>query len=69
MLPGHMLPRILQCKRLSDEQGEPYGCSQHAVCEGAHGDILLIGNAGAYGRVMSSNYNMRPPAEEYFLRR
>jgi bifunctional diaminopimelate decarboxylase / aspartate kinase len=28
------------------------------------GDVLLIGNAGAYGRVMSSDYNLRAPAPE-----
>ncbi len=28
------------------------------------GDVLLISNAGAYGYVMSSNYNLRAPAEE-----
>ena len=28
------------------------------------GDVLLIANAGAYGRVMSSHYNLRAPAEE-----
>ena len=28
------------------------------------GDILLLANTGAYGRVMSSGYNMRPPAKE-----
>lgn len=32
------------------------------VC--SEGDILLIANAGAYGRVMSSNYNRREPARE-----
>ena len=26
------------------------------------GDVLLIANAGAYGRVMSSHYNLREPA-------
>lgn len=31
-------------------------------CE--EGDVLAIGNAGAYGRVMSSNYNLRDPAVE-----
>jgi diaminopimelate decarboxylase/aspartate kinase len=31
------------------------------------GDIILIANAGAYGRVMSSHYNRRPPAEEVIL--
>jgi diaminopimelate decarboxylase/aspartate kinase len=31
------------------------------------GDVLLIANAGAYGRTMSSEYNLRAPAEELFL--
>ena len=31
------------------------------------GDILLIANAGAYGYCMSSNYNLRPPAQEIIL--
>ncbi len=31
------------------------------------GDILLIGNAGAYGRVMASEYNLREPAGEITL--
>ncbi len=31
------------------------------------GDIVLIGTAGAYGHVMSSRYNLRPPAEEQVL--
>ncbi|MEE4218965.1 MAG: bifunctional aspartate kinase/diaminopimelate decarboxylase [Xanthomonadales bacterium] len=31
------------------------------------GDVLLIANAGAYGRVMSSSYNRRQPAEELIL--
>src|SRR6516165_7018632 len=33
----------------------------------AEGDVLLIANAGAYGRTMSSHYNLRAPAEELFL--
>ncbi|NJN63729.1 MAG: bifunctional aspartate kinase/diaminopimelate decarboxylase, partial [Acidobacteria bacterium] len=28
------------------------------------GDVLLIDNAGAYGAVMSSRYNLREPAQE-----
>lgn len=32
------------------------------TCE--EGDVLVIANAGAYGRVMSSNYNLRDPAVE-----
>lgn len=31
------------------------------------GDILLIATAGAYGRTMSSNYNLRAPAMEFML--
>jgi diaminopimelate decarboxylase/aspartate kinase len=31
------------------------------------GDILLIANTGAYGRAMSSNYNLRAPAAEFVL--
>jgi diaminopimelate decarboxylase/aspartate kinase len=31
------------------------------------GDVLLIANTGAYGRVMSSSYNRRPPAEELLI--
>ena len=31
------------------------------------GDVLLIANAGAYGRTMSSHYNLRAPAEELFI--
>lgn len=32
------------------------------------GDVLLIATAGAYGRTMSSRYNLREPAGERFLR-
>ena len=31
------------------------------------GDVLIITNAGAYGHVMSSDYNLRAPAVELFL--
>jgi diaminopimelate decarboxylase/aspartate kinase len=31
------------------------------------GDVLIITNAGAYGRVMSSDYNLRAPAAELFI--
>jgi diaminopimelate decarboxylase len=29
--------------------------------------VLLIANAGAYGYAMSSNYNLREPAEEVLI--
>jgi diaminopimelate decarboxylase/aspartate kinase len=31
------------------------------------GDVMLIANAGAYGRVMSSHYNRRHPPEEFVI--
>ena len=31
------------------------------------GDVLLIANAGAYGYVMSSHYNLRDPADEFVI--
>jgi len=31
------------------------------------GDVLVIANAGAYGRAMSSHYNLRAPAAELFI--
>ncbi len=31
------------------------------------GDVLLIANAGAYGRAMSSTYNLREPAKEFVI--
>ncbi len=31
------------------------------------GDVLLIANCGAYGYVMASNYNRRPPASEFII--
>lgn len=31
------------------------------------GDVILVASTGAYGKVMSSNYNLREPAKEIFL--
>jgi diaminopimelate decarboxylase/aspartate kinase len=31
------------------------------------GDVLLIANTGAYGRAMSSHYNLRAPALEIVI--
>lgn len=31
------------------------------------GDVILIANVGAYGHVMSSNYNLRAPAREFMI--
>jgi len=35
--------------------------------EVGEGDVLLIATTGAYGRVMSSRYNMREPAGERLI--
>jgi diaminopimelate decarboxylase/aspartate kinase len=48
------------------ESGDVLGESR-LLPECAEGDLMLIANAGAYGRVMSSSYNMRQPAEELVL--
>ncbi len=39
-----------------------------ALPECQEGDVIAILTAGAYGRVMASSYNMRPPAREVVLR-
>lgn len=48
------------------ETGDTLGYSR-TLAPTEEGDILLIGTAGAYGRVMSSRYNLREPASEVFL--
>ena len=48
------------------ETGDTLGYSRvMPVCE--EGDVILIANCGAYGRVMSSHYNCRAPAEEIVI--
>ena len=48
------------------ETGDIIGRSRR-LPETVEGDVLLIAMAGAYGRVMSSSYNMREPAKEVVL--
>ncbi|MFH1874159.1 MAG: bifunctional aspartate kinase/diaminopimelate decarboxylase [Pseudomonadota bacterium] len=48
------------------ESGDVLGSSRK-IADPKTGDILLIGTVGAYGRVMSSSYNLRRPAQEHFL--
>ena len=48
------------------ESGDTLGYSR-LLPDTSEGDVILIANTGAYGRVMSSEYNMRPPAIELFL--
>jgi diaminopimelate decarboxylase/aspartate kinase len=49
------------------ESGDILGYSRN-IAPPEEGDVLLIATTGAYGRVMSCNYNLREPAEEYFLK-
>jgi len=48
------------------ETGDILGRSRQ-LAPAVEGDVLLIAGAGAYGRVMSSHYNMRAPAGEHLL--
>ncbi len=48
------------------ESGDILGNSRF-LPESREGDVVLIANAGAYGRVMSSDYNLRAPAREVVL--
>ncbi|MEO0996130.1 MAG: bifunctional aspartate kinase/diaminopimelate decarboxylase [Pseudomonadota bacterium] len=41
--------------------------SDRSLPDCAEGDVLLIANAGAYGRAMASRYNLRDPAPELTL--
>jgi diaminopimelate decarboxylase/aspartate kinase len=45
------------------ESGDKLGIDR-ILPSSEEGDIILIANAGAYGKVMSSNYNLREPAGE-----
>jgi diaminopimelate decarboxylase/aspartate kinase len=49
------------------ETGDVLGYGRR-LPETDEGDVLLIATAGAYGRVMSSSYNLREPAPEVFLK-
>ena len=48
------------------ESGDTLGYARR-LPETQEGDVLLIATAGAYGRAMSSSYNLRLPAEEVGL--
>ena len=48
------------------ETGDRLG-SDRWLPEAAEGDVLLVANAGAYGHVMSSRYNLREPAVEVII--
>jgi diaminopimelate decarboxylase/aspartate kinase len=72
---------IVNLSRVSEPAGEPVSivgpiCEsgdvlghERNIARAEDGDVILIDTTGAYGRVMSSNYNMRPIAEERMLKK
>ncbi len=72
----HTLVNLSKADRPSDrvvnvvgpicESGDKLGIDR-LMPESEEGDVILIANAGAYGRVMSSSYNLRPPASEQVI--
>ncbi|MBN1232394.1 MAG: bifunctional aspartate kinase/diaminopimelate decarboxylase [Candidatus Coatesbacteria bacterium] len=48
------------------ESGDTLGYSRY-IAPSEEGDLILIGTTGAYGRAMSSTYNLREPARECFI--
>jgi diaminopimelate decarboxylase/aspartate kinase len=48
------------------ESGDVMGYDR-SIAKPRDGDVVLIGTAGAYGRVMSSTYNLREPAGEHYI--
>lgn len=48
------------------ESGDVLGAGR-PLPETTEGDVLLVATAGAYGRAMSSEYNLRPPPREVLL--
>jgi diaminopimelate decarboxylase/aspartate kinase len=48
------------------ETGDRLG-SDRLMPPAAEGDVVLVANAGAYGYVMSSRYNLREPLEELLI--
>jgi diaminopimelate decarboxylase/aspartate kinase len=59
---------VLHCRVVGPicESGDVLGESR-LLPSSQEGDIILIANTGAYGRVMASHYNRRSPAEELFF--
>ncbi len=50
------------------ESGDVLGHGRR-IARAREGDLILIATAGAYGRAMSSRYNLRDPADEHLLDR
>jgi diaminopimelate decarboxylase/aspartate kinase len=48
------------------ETGDQLG-TERLLPAASEGDVMLIATTGAYGRAMSSNYNLREPAAEFLI--
>jgi diaminopimelate decarboxylase/aspartate kinase len=48
------------------ESGDLLGADRW-LPETREGDVILIATCGAYGRAMSSHYNLRAPAPEFII--
>ncbi|HEX6982945.1 MAG TPA: bifunctional aspartate kinase/diaminopimelate decarboxylase [Balneolaceae bacterium] len=48
------------------ESGDKLGINR-LLPDSEEGDVILVANTGAYGQVMSTSYNLRPPAKDIFL--
>jgi bifunctional diaminopimelate decarboxylase / aspartate kinase len=61
-------PKVLKANIVGHicESGDTFGYGRR-MPQTKEGDIILIGTAGAYGRVMASDYNKRPPAKEILV--
>jgi diaminopimelate decarboxylase/aspartate kinase len=51
------------------ETGDVLGHAVEAMGDAQRGDVVAVANGGAYGRAMSSYYNLRAPAREIVVRR
>jgi diaminopimelate decarboxylase/aspartate kinase len=57
--PDHVADIVGPICETADRMG-----AQRLMPPTQEGDVVLVANGGAYGRVMSSHYNMREPAKE-----
>ena len=63
---GQVADELVQVVGPICETGDVLGGNRRLpVCR--EGDVILIAEAGAYGAVMASRYNLREPASEFCL--
>ena len=73
MSDPHPLDQVAHVVGPICETGDTLGYQRHLATASGHlataseGDVLLIATVGAYGRSMSSHYNLLTPAMESLL--